>query len=186
MNETDEALMLAYSRGDTKAFERLYRRHKDSLYRYVVRQVSNTDLAHDLYQDIWSRIIQASSHYSADAKWTTWAYRIAHNLTVDHYRKLKPLTDSDIELESSTSSPERTHSIKELEGQLSTCMDKLPSVQLETFLLSQETDLTLKMIAEVVSASHEAVKTRLRYARQALQTCLSTMGVVSAHSENEK
>lgn len=184
MDITDEALMLAYAKGDTEAFEALYRRHKDSLYRYVVRQVSNTDLAHDLYQDIWSRIIQASQHYSADAKWTTWAYHIAHNLCVDHYRKLKPVTDYDTEVASSVSSPERTHGIQELDEQLSKCMAKLPAVQLETFLLSQETDLTLKMISEVVSASHEAVKTRLRYARQALQSCLA--GILPSHTGNEK
>jgi RNA polymerase sigma-70 factor (ECF subfamily) len=174
--KTDESLMLAYAKGDIASFEALYRRHKDPLYRYVVRQVSDLDLAHDLYQECWSRIIKAANSYSHDSKWTTWAYRIAHNLVVDHYRAFKPV-DPEIDPESVVHSPDRLHEQGILLKQLNYCMARLPSVQLEVFILSQETDLTLKMISDVVEASHEAVKTRLRYARTALQDCLAKFGL---------
>ena len=71
--DSDEQLMLAYARGDHGSFDVLYHRHKGGLYRYVLRQVSNTELAEDLYQECWGRIIKAADSYSADAKWTTWA-----------------------------------------------------------------------------------------------------------------
>jgi len=174
--KADELLMLAYAKGDVPSFEALYLRHKDALYRYVVRQVSDLDLAHDLYQECWSRIIKAATSYTHESKWTTWAYRIAHNLVVDHYRGLKPV-DAEVDTESVLHSPERIHEQGVLSEQINHCMRRLPAVQLEAFILSQETDLTLKMISEVVEASHEAVKTRLRYARTALQDCLRKFGL---------
>ena len=181
---TDESLMLAYAKGDVASFETLYLRHKDALYRYVVRQVSDLDLAHDLYQECWGRIIKAANAYSHDAKWTTWAYRIAHNLVVDHYRAFKPV-DAEVDTESVKLSPDRLHEQGVLANQLKYCMGKLPSVQCEVFILSQETDLTMKMIAEVVEASHEAVKTRLRYARTALQDCLASFGLGPKKASND-
>ena len=180
-NKTDESLMQAYAQGDVASFEALYQKHKDALYRYVVRQVSNMDLAHDLYQECWSRIIKSADSYTQDAKWTTWAYRIAHNLIVDHYRSLKPI-DSELEIESNSYAPDRVYDQEQLSEQLNHCMSKLPAVQCEVFVLSQETDLTLKMIAHVVDASHEAVKTRLRYARSGLQTCLAKFGLYASKS----
>lgn len=179
--DSDETLMQAYAKGDIGSFETLYHRHKDGLYRYVLRQVSNQDLAHDLYQECWSRIINASDTYTPDAKWTTWAYRIAHNLVVDHYRSFKPLAseggDDDTDSESNLNAPDYLHEQHVLSTQLKHCMARLPAVQLEVFILNQETDLTMKMISEVVAASHEAVKTRLRYARSALQDCLAKFGL---------
>ena len=175
--------MLAYAKGDIASFEALYQRHKDALYRYVVRQVSDLNLAHDLYQECWSRVIKAANTYSADAKWTTWTYRIAHNLVVDHYRSFKSL-DADVEIASLTYSPDKLHEQDQLSRQLKHCMAKLPSVQREVFLLNQETDLTLKMISDVVDASYEAVKTRMRYARTALQSCLEKFGLNPTNSSS--
>lgn len=176
----DEALMLSYGKGDTGSFDALYHRHKGALYRYFVRQVSNQDLAHDLYQECWSKIIKASATYTQQSKWTTWAYRIAHNLVIDHYRGLKPV-EAEQDIETHSEDPGLAHDQGVLTKQLKHCMGNLPAVQLEVFILSQETDLTLKMISEVVNASHEAVKTRLRYAKTALKDCLSRFGI---HSSN--
>jgi RNA polymerase sigma-70 factor (ECF subfamily) len=192
MNQTphsDESLMLAYANGDIGSFETLYRRHKDALYRYMLRQVSDKDLAHDLYQECWGRIIKAANQYKAEAKWSTWTYRIAHNLVVDHYRDFKPvnteLLDEEAATESRVSAPDHVHEQEVLSAQLKHCMARLPSVQLEVFILTQETDMTLKMIADVVAASHEAVKTRLRYARSALQDCLAKFGLRPANTEQD-
>lgn len=182
-NQTDENLMLSYAEGELKAFEELYGRHKDSLYRYVVRQITDNDIAKDLYQEVWSRIIKSCQSYKADAKWTTWAYRIAHNLVVDHYRAYKSV-EGEIE-QTSTNTPEKSHAQRELAGHIKNCISKLPATQREIFLLSQETDMNLAMISEVVSASHEAVKSRLRYARSALKDCLSRFGVISSQQTDD-
>jgi RNA polymerase sigma-70 factor (ECF subfamily) len=177
----DESLMLSYGKGDIGSFDALYHRHKGALYRYFVRQVSNQDLAHDLYQECWSKIIKASATYTQQSKWTTWAYRIAHNLVIDHYRGLKPV-EAEQDIETHSQDPGLAHDQDVLTKQLKHCMGNLPAVQLEVFILSQETDLTLKMISDVVDASHEAVKTRLRYAKTALQNCLSKFGIYSSNN----
>lgn len=177
---SDEKLMLKYGEGDARAFDTLYGRHKGPMYRYVVRQVTDLELANDLYQDLWGRIIRSSAAYKKSAKWTTWAYRIAHNLVIDHYRTFKPV-EPEVEAISSETPPS-LHEQKELSQQLSHCMGKLPAVQREVFLLTQETDLNLSMISEVVSVSHEAVKSRLRYAKSSLKDCLARFGVIPTHS----
>ena len=83
----DVSLMLRYREGDLEAFETLYRRHQDSLYRYLLRLSVNRDVAEDVFQDVWTRVIAHRERYAATAKFTTWLYRIAHNCCVDHWRR---------------------------------------------------------------------------------------------------
>ena len=178
--DTDESLMIAYAKGNADAFEFLYARHKGPMYRYFIRQVSSIELAQDLYQECWSRIIKSAHSYLPTAKWTTWAYRMAHNLCIDHFRTVKQLDSYDDFYDSTehesydrhSIKPENSHEMTRLSEQLKSCMARLPTVQREVFLLSQETDMTLKMVSDVVSASYESVKTRLRYAKSKLQECL--------------
>ena len=85
----DSALMLRYRDGDVAAFEALYRRHKDPLYRYLVRLSSNRDTAEDVFQEVWSKIIKARRNYRPTAKFTTFLYRVAHNCFIDHIRRNK-------------------------------------------------------------------------------------------------
>jgi RNA polymerase sigma-70 factor (ECF subfamily) len=179
----DEALMLAYRNGDRLAFERLYQRHKGSLYRYFMRQVSDDALAQDLYQELWSRVIKSSDRYQVTAKWTTWVYTMAHNLVIDHVRAIRPvdnwsdLNDADKEASEVSKTPhgqpEQNEMNRQLAEQLKVCLSRLPQAQQEVFLLTEESGLTLASIAEVVSISLEAAKSRLRYARTQLKRCLS-------------
>jgi RNA polymerase sigma-70 factor (ECF subfamily) len=80
-------LMTRYAAGDVAAFERLYARHKGSLYRYFARQCGNADAAEELFQEVWLRIVKARERYEPRARFTTFLYQIAHNCLVDHYRK---------------------------------------------------------------------------------------------------
>src|SRR6266702_1148324 len=54
---SDEELMLRYGRGDARAFELLYRRHRLPLYRFLLRQVGNAATAEELFQDLWMRVV---------------------------------------------------------------------------------------------------------------------------------
>src|SRR5262245_13216779 len=82
----DEELMLAYGGGDAGAFEALYRRHRGTLYRFLLRQVRETATAEELFQDVWMRVIDSRERYQPRAKFTSWVYAIAHNRLMDHYR----------------------------------------------------------------------------------------------------
>ena len=83
----DSALMLRYQEGDLNAFETLYRRHNASLYRYLLRLCLNREVAEDLFQEAWSRIISSRSRYRATAKFSTYLFHIAHNCFIDHVRR---------------------------------------------------------------------------------------------------
>ena len=94
----DSALMLRYRDGDVAAFETLYRRHNDALYRYLLRLCQHRDTAEDVFQDAWGKIVKARESYRPTAKFTTFLYRVAHNCFIDHIRRNKRHTaTTDIE-----------------------------------------------------------------------------------------
>lgn len=175
-NDKDEQLMLAYAKGDSSAFERLYSKHKDALYRFFLRQSGNQALAEELYQDVWLRVIKARDSYEQKAKFTTWLYRIAHNILIDHYRKPQTEKDDEFEAESipdnAANDPEVILSGQEKIQRFRTQLENLPKEQLEVFLLKEEAGLSLEEIALTVGESKETVKSRLRYAIKKLRQLL--------------
>jgi len=69
--QSDETLMLDYQKGDQTAFESLYLRYKDSLYRYFIKQTSDTQQSEELYQEVWIKLINNAKNYQATAKFKT-------------------------------------------------------------------------------------------------------------------
>ena len=180
--DTDQALMLQYAAGSARAFELLYSKHKGPLYRYFVRQVNDQQLAEDLYQDTWSRVIKAASTYETSAKFTTWLYRIAHNLIIDHVRAVKPVDsftevfEPEQDYESQLGSDQASLETQLLDSQKSNllkgCVANLPQVQKEAFLLNVEMGFTAAIIADIAGATLEATKSRIRYAYKGLKECV--------------
>ena len=84
---SDEALMMQYQQGDQAAFETLYRKYKDMLYRYFINHISNTHQSEELYQEVWIKLINSASRYEPKAKFKTFLFTIAHNTLIDFYRK---------------------------------------------------------------------------------------------------
>ncbi|WP_426416156.1 sigma-70 family RNA polymerase sigma factor [Aestuariirhabdus sp. LZHN29] len=170
----DHDLMLRYGEGEVAAFEVLYQRHRQGLYRYFLRQCDHRSLAEDLYQDVWGRVIAAASRYRPDARFDTWLYRIAHNRLVDHYRRPVMVASADVEAVSTLEpGPHDATEQQQQAQQLRHCLGQLPSPQLEAFMLKEEVGFSAPMVAEVVGASLEATKSRLRYAYQKLRECVT-------------
>lgn len=169
--KTDEELMLAYARGDALAFDALYERARGMLYRFILRSIPERAVADELFQDTWSRAIQARSRYRAEAKFSTWLLQIAHNLIVDHLRRQRPQAGAD-ETEQVLAGldapdrerPEERLSDFEQRRRLQLALEALPDEQRVAFLLRVESGLGLEEIAQVTGAGHETVKSRLRYA----------------------
>lgn len=180
--EEDQRLMLSYAQGDSSAFESLYQKHKGGLYRYFVRQIGDPQLAEDLYQETWGRVIRAASNYQSSAKFTTWLYRIAHNLLIDHVRAVKPVDlfsdkfteeqELDNFLPCDDSSPDSVIEDNIKASLLKHCIALLPTVQKEAFLLNMEGGFAAGAIAEIVGVTLEATKSRIRYANKGLKTCV--------------
>src|SRR5437879_7598227 len=79
MEAPDEQLMLAYRDGNAGAFETLYLRHRERVFRFVLRSVKSRATAEELFQEIWMRVIEARERYTPQARFTTWLYTIAHH-----------------------------------------------------------------------------------------------------------
>lgn len=179
---SDEQLMLDYQAGDMNAFETLYRKHKGPLYRYFVRQLHQQQLAEDLYQDTWGKVITAAAQYQVTAKFTTWLYKIAHNLLIDHVRAVKPLdkvaplgkdeTMDSLEADSQAS-PESQLQQQQQVDMMKQCIAKLPPVQKEAFLLNIEMGMTAAAISDIANVTLEATKSRIRYAYQSIKQCIA-------------
>lgn len=164
--------MSRFQNGDSAAFERLYANHRGALYRYFLRQVARSAVD-DLFQDVWFRVIRSKARYTPDAPFSAYLYRIAHNVLVDHYRKLgrapEFASDDPPEIPDTSAGPERALTQFELRQALTRALDELPSAQREAFLLHEEGGLTLEQIAEVVGTGRETIKSRLRYALKRLR-----------------
>jgi RNA polymerase sigma-70 factor (ECF subfamily) len=176
----DEELMLAYAGGDAGAFEALYARHKGGLFRFVLRSVKSRGEAEELFQDVWTRVIEARARYAPQAKFTTWLYTIAHNRLVDHWRA-KGLTLVSMDDEASAapepvappaSEPERQVQARQTLDRLRAALAALPLAQREAFLLHHEGGLGIAEIAAATGSAEEAAKSRLRYAMNKLREAI--------------
>jgi RNA polymerase sigma-70 factor (ECF subfamily) len=169
--KTDEELMLDYAGGDLLAFEMLYRRHRGTLYRFLMRTLRHRADADELFQDTWSRLIAARERYRPEARFTTFLLQIAHNLVVDRFRRQRPQA-SDEETEAvfrqldapESDQPERALTEFEQRRRLQIALEELPEEQRVTFLLRVESGLGLDEIGEITAVGRETVKSRLRYA----------------------
>jgi RNA polymerase sigma-70 factor (ECF subfamily) len=173
----DSALMLRYKGGDIAAFETLYRRHNNSLYRYLLRRCHDRDVAEDVFQDVWGKIIKSRGNYRRTAKFTTFLYRVAHNCFIDHVRKNRrhlSEADSDMDLFANTSDePDLVLEKGLARKRLNAALLSLPDEQRDAFLLHEEAGLTLDAIAHVTGVNRETAKSRLRYATNKLKAALT-------------
>jgi RNA polymerase sigma-70 factor (ECF subfamily) len=183
---SDEALMEAYQRGDVRAFEELLARHRKPVMNFLYRQVGSEALAEDLLQEVFLRIIQGAPTYKAKAKFTTWLYTIARNLCVDNarrakHRKARSLDQPLGEDGKSTmgdfvpdkgATPDRQAIGKQLQGRIAQAIEALPEEQREVFLMRENLNLPFKEIADIIGCPENTVKSRMRYALEALRRAL--------------
>jgi RNA polymerase sigma-70 factor, ECF subfamily len=187
---TDETLMLAYRDGDGAAFEVLYARHRGRLFRYLLHQCGQRELADELFQEIWMSVIRARSGYEVSAKFTTWLFRIAHNRLIDGFRVRGRLAEFEVETRNirdddgempdcpapANDQPERVLERVQLAGRLVTAVEALPAPQREAFLLAAEGGLTVDEIGNATGCGFETAKSRLRYAYARLRGELKDLG----------
>ena len=181
-DDEDAQLMLAYGRGEMRAFETLYSRHRAALYRYLVRQARDPEIANDLFQDVWSRVIVNRARYEARAKFRTFLFTLAHNCFIDHCRRVKSRpTGANIEDADAAdllpaddgSRPDAEMERDENSRRYRAALATLPQEQLDVYLLHEESDLSLEEIARVTGVGAETAKSRLRYAVGKLKAAMA-------------
>lgn len=190
-NETDEALMLAFARGNMNAFEQLYDRHETGVWRFVFRGVQNQAVADDLVQELWFAVARTAASYEPTAKFKTWLFTMARNRVIDHARTAKNHTSIDAENDDGESmfsdlaadsrlGPLRQVTSREQAKALLAAIEQLPPDQREAFLLQAEGDMSVDDIAAATGVSFETAKSRLRYARNKLKELLADFAEVRA------
>lgn len=178
----DSVLMQRYARGDLAAFTQLYERHKAALYRYLLRLTKRRDVAEDLFQEVWSRVIASRARYQPLAKFSTFLFSIAHNCFIDWCRRATTApTAAAEELEEHEHAladaehrgPEREAQGAQTAERLRTALEQLPDEQREAFLLHEEAGLSVEEIGELTGVGMETAKSRLRYALAKLRKSLA-------------
>ena len=179
---SDEKLMLLYQQGEQSAFENLYRRYKDVLYRYFIKHCSNKQQSEELYQEVWIKLIKSSARYKPKAKFKTYLFTIAHNTLVDYYRKAKPSQSLDIDdteiheeisnISTPLSLPEDEFTLKQKSRLFIQALNALPVHQKEAAILHFEQEMSIQEIAEITQVKTETAKSRLRYAKNKLKAAI--------------
>ncbi|MGY2261257.1 RNA polymerase sigma factor [Pseudomonas sp. SDO55104_S430] len=177
---SDESLLARYREGDGAAFEILYARHRQGLFRFLLGLSGSAERAEEVYQETWLSLIRSASQPQGRATFRTWLYQIARNRLIDHWRKHgihQPLHDSYDEQAHAqaddAADPAQLLSLSRDSQRLDAALQALPADQREVFLLRAYSDLDLPQIATLTETPLETVKSRLRYAQQKLRRLLA-------------
>ena len=176
--QQDQMLMLAYAQGDAGAFDQLYEKHKQAVYRFFIRQNLTSAIAEELCHDTWLKLINSRESYQATALFTTFLFTIARRIAIDHSQKKsvileEPQTEENEQQPISHENQSNHKANQSLAIALKQQIADLPFDQREVFLLKQEAGFSLEDIAKITSQNKEKVKSRWRYALQKMRKGLS-------------
>jgi RNA polymerase sigma factor (sigma-70 family) len=170
---TDQQLVHQFKGGDSSALETLVLRHKDKLYTSIFLLVKDKYLAEDLFQEVFIRVIDTirGNRYTEEGKFLPWAMRIAHNLCVDHFRRVKRtpiIKTSDNHdifevLNFSEDNAEQKMMKNQSYDRIRRMLDLLPEEQREVIVLRHYADLSFKEIASLTNCSINTALGRMRY-----------------------
>ncbi len=170
---TDTQLVQLFKQGNGQALEVLINRYKDKIYSSIMFLVKDKYLAEDLFQDVFIKVIDTirNNRYTEEGKFLPWALRIAHNLCVDHFRKVKRSpaikTSDDRDIFEVLNMKEASPESKMMQGQshdrVRRLLDMLPDEQREVIVLRHFADLSFKEIAQMTNCSINTALGRMRY-----------------------
>ena len=171
---TDEELVALYATGTDEAFDVLLERYKDRLFSYILYQVRNADVAEDIFQETFVKVVVTirDGRYTESGKFYSWVTRIAHNLIIDFFRREKgentiSTDETDIDLLNNAKLSERcAQSAIDSEQtfvDLHLLINKLPQEQREVVQMHYFQEMTFKEIAEEKGISINTALGRMRY-----------------------
>ena len=154
----------------------LFERHHRALFRYFVSMHRDRELAEDLVQDVFFRMLRYRASFDAGHSFTAWMYQIAHNASLDHVRKQRgTVVDIDTfverraELVSSAPGPEEEAVRNQDLALLGRALDLLPEDKREILVLSRFQGMKYEDIAAVLRCEVATVKVRVYRAIRALE-----------------
>lgn len=174
-NLSDKELVMRYQAGDVSCFQILVDRYQNKVYSYIMMLVCDRQLADDLFQDTFLKIIRTikGGAYKEEGKFIQFAMRIAHNLIIDYFRKEKRLPmvdptkeDYDMLANARMKDPSVEERIitEQIYDDLRKMINRLPDEQREVLNLRFYSDMSYKEIADVTNVSINTALGRMRYA----------------------
>jgi RNA polymerase sigma factor (sigma-70 family) len=171
---SDKQLIGRYVAGDETALEQLIERHKEKVYTSIVFMVKDASLAEDIFQDTFIKVIDTlrSGKYKEEGKFLPWVMRIAYNLCIDHFRRLKRRpTVTNTEgfdifgvLDFAENTAEDDLVMNQTRRKVRSLIDQLPPEQKEVVILRHYAELSFKEIAALTDVSINTALGRMRYA----------------------
>ena len=170
---SDSALIQLFLNGENAAFEALLHRHKDRIYTAIFLLVKDRELAEDLFQDCFLKMLCTlrKGQYDEQGKFLPWALRVAHNLCMDHFRRAKTriaVRHTEPELLQNmggpvVEQPSRMEQLQDVQN-VRTLIENLPEEQRRGVTLRIYGELSFKEIAELTGVSINTALGRMRYA----------------------
>ncbi len=172
---SDKELVASYLNGNHTSVEKLIYRHQGRIYAYILMLVKDRQLADDLFQDTFIKVIKTlkGGSYKEEGKFLQWSMRIAHNLIIDHFRKSKrlPVVDSNNDnydlmdnISIADASIEERLITDQIHEDLRKLIEYLPDEQREVLYLRLYAEMSFKDIAELTNVSINTALGRMRYA----------------------
>jgi len=171
---TDKNLVTQYIQGNEACLEMLINRHKDRIFTTIILIVKDSYIAEDLFQETFIKIIKnlKKGKYNEEGKFLPWAIRIARNMAIDYFRKMKrmpTITGSDGEdvfrkIRLAVDNREEEMIRLEKEGMVRAVINKLPEEQRQVLILRHYGELSFKEIAAMTGVSINTALGRMRYA----------------------
>jgi RNA polymerase sigma factor (sigma-70 family) len=174
-SNSDYELIQQFIKGDQSCFEEIIRRHKNKVFAYISLYIRDRALVEDIFQDTFLKVIQSvkAGKYYDNGKFLSWVMRIAHNLIIDHFRRVKQMnTTSNDDYESDIFNSKRfaedniedTMIQKQIHQDVRMLIGQLPEDQKEVVILRHYAGLSFKEIADITDVSINTALGRMRYA----------------------
>ena len=171
---SDQDLVKSYMNGDESSFDVLLRKHKDKVFAFILSKIKNYNLAHDVFQDTFVKVINSlkNGNYNEEGKFVPWVMRIAHNLVIDHFRRqskkrsVSPNEDFDIFdiIKDPNLNIEQDMISEQIFKDVRNLIDKLPNDQKEVVVMRYYKVLSFKEIAASTGVRINTALGRMRYA----------------------
>ncbi|HEY6938878.1 MAG TPA: sigma-70 family RNA polymerase sigma factor [Terriglobales bacterium] len=181
MESESSAIARGLRRRDPDLLDRLIEQYQHRLLRYLVYLAGNRELAEDLFQETWIRVLERGHQYDGKHEFATWLYAVARNLTIDYMRKKSPLSldglmedEEHAAFEPADTRPPAWEIVQQREQaeRVSAVLVSIPAECRETLVLRFQEGLSLDEIARVTGAPLGTVKSRLYRGLNMLMTRL--------------
>ena len=171
----DNELVQQFIEGDQNSLEILIHRHKSRVYSYILLIVKNQELAEDVFQETFIKVIRSLKRgkYVENGKFVSWVLRIAHNLIIDHFRKEKlqgTVSNDSMEVDIFNSQKFSEDTIEDqivssqILNEVKELIKELPDDQQQVIYMRHYMELSFKEIAEQTGVSINTALGRMRYA----------------------